>query len=262
MTSKAIAAFDELTVISDTDLLIVESTHTKKATALTLAGYFSGHITGFTIGQVSGLQLALDAKQPINGNLNAIAAAATSADTLWYFSGSATGALTTFTSFGRSLVGAADGPAGQTVLGISAFAQTFLDDTTSRVFRGTTNTRHEFQIKVSSDSANLTTGDGKIQWMVPESIDGLDLLSAHAGVSTASSSGLPNIQIRNVDNGNVDMLSTPITIDANEKSSYTAATQPAVNASNKTVTKGQFIAIDVDVAGTSAGGLTVDLVFG
>ena len=120
----------------------------------------------------------------------------------------------------------------------------------------------EIQIKVIDDVTTLTTGDNKCVFMVPASLNGLDLLSAHAGISSQSSSGTPTIQLRNITNGNVDMLSTRITIDANENTSYTAATPHVVNTSNDNVTTGDLIAIDVDVAGTGAGGLIVDLVFG
>lgn len=59
----------------------------------------------------------------------------------------------------------------------------------------------------------------------------------------------------------VDMLSTPITIDANEYDSKDAATQPVINTANDDLATGDVIRIDVDVAGTGTKGLNVSLSF-
>lgn len=111
------------------------------------------------------------------------------------------------------------------------------------------------------DTETLATGDGQISFFCPPELNGLNLVDADAAVSTASSSGTPTIQIRNVTQA-ADMLSTRITIDANEKTSYTAATPPVIDTANDDVATGDEIAIDVDVAGTGATGLAVILKFG
>jgi hypothetical protein len=116
------------------------------------------------------------------------------------------------------------------------------------------------QIKVIDDTTTLTTGDGKIIFCIPVELNGYNLVDADAFVTTVSSSGLPTVQIRNVTDSQ-DMLSTSITIDANEFTSYTAATAPVINASYDDVATGDRIAIDVDVAGTEAKGLGVILSF-
>ena len=56
---------------------------------------------------------------------------------------------------------------------------------------------------------------------------------------------------------NLDILSTRITIDVNEKDSKTAATPAVINQSNNTVNHGDEIRIDVDIAGTGTKGLEV-----
>ena len=68
------------------------------------------------------------------------------------------------------------------------------------------------------------------------------------------------IQIRNVTQ-TADMLSTRITIDASEFTSYTAAAA-VIDTGNDDVATGDLIAVDVDVAGTGAKGLGVILRFG
>lgn len=53
------------------------------------------------------------------------------------------------------------------------------------------------------------------------------------------------------------MLSTAVTIDATESSSYTAATPPVINASYDDLATGDFLRVDVDGAGSGAKGLQV-----
>ena len=115
-------------------------------------------------------------------------------------------------------------------------------------------------IKVLADGDTLITGDGKMYISIPAFLNGWNLVDADACVYTVSSSGTPTVQIRNVTDSQ-DMLSTRITIDANEYSSYTAATAAVVNTSYDDVASGDRIAIDVDVAGTGTKGLEVHLKF-
>ena len=56
------------------------------------------------------------------------------------------------------------------------------------------------------------------------------------------------------------MLSTPITIDVSEYSSYTAASS-VVDTAYDDVSTGDLIGVDVDAAGTGAMGLTIILTF-
>lgn len=114
-----------------------------------------------------------------------------------------------------------------------------------------------YEIKVFGDTQGVTTGDGKFVLAMPRAAR---LGSAHAFVTTVSSSGAPTVQIRNVTQAQ-DMLTTKVTIDASETTSFTAATPPVVNATNALVDLGDLIAIDVDVAGTGAKGLGVILTF-
>lgn len=106
----------------------------------------------------------------------------------------------------------------------------------------------------------LTTGDGKAHLFIPALLNGQNLVAAHAAVTTVSSSGLPTIQIHNVTQA-ADMLSTRITIDASEKTSYTAAAAPVIDTGNDDVATGDELRVDVDVAGTGTKGLIVMLTF-
>jgi hypothetical protein len=116
------------------------------------------------------------------------------------------------------------------------------------------------EIKVLDDTTTVTTGDGKVIVCVPAAFNGLNLTGAHAYVTTVSSSGLPTVQIRNVTDA-VDMLTTKVSIDASEFTSYSAATAPVIDTAHDDVATGDLIAVDVDVAGTGAKGLGVILTF-
>lgn len=119
----------------------------------------------------------------------------------------------------------------------------------------------QFDIKVVSDTATVATGDGQFIFAIPSDLNGRSLTSAAAYVTTVSSSGLPTVQIRNVTQ-TADMLTTKVTIDVSEFTSYTAATPAVIDTANDDVATGDLIAIDVDVAGTGTKGLGVILGFG
>jgi hypothetical protein len=118
------------------------------------------------------------------------------------------------------------------------------------------------QVKVMADATALAVGDGAVTFCISDDLNGLNLVDADAFVTTNSTSGTPTIQIRRVRAGTpADMLSTLITIDINEPTSYTAAAQPVINTANDDVATGDLIAVDVDVAGTGTKGLGVILTF-
>jgi hypothetical protein len=124
--------------------------------------------------------------------------------------------------------------------------------------------RNERVLEILATDPNgsaITTGDGKAFIAISDDLGGLNLIDADACLTTQSSSGTPTVQIRNVTQA-ADMLSTKITIDANETCSYTAATPPVIDTANDDVATGDIIAVDIDVAGTGAKGLIVVLTFG
>lgn len=130
--------------------------------------------------------------------------------------------------------------------------------------QGATGPRNEIVVQIGvtdPGGSALTTGDGKAFFTVSDDLNGLNLIDADASVTTVSSSGLPTVQIANVTQA-ADMLTTKISIDANEFTSYTAATPPVIDTGNDDVATGDILRVDVDVAGTGAKGLSVILTFG
>lgn len=100
----------------------------------------------------------------------------------------------------------------------------------------------------------LATGDGKAVWTVPAEYTGFELVGVFGSLATVSSSGAPSFMLRRNRAGtDADMLSTALTIDANERDSSTAATA-AVIGTNKALQTGDQVWIDVDAAGTGAKG--------
>jgi len=116
------------------------------------------------------------------------------------------------------------------------------------------------QLKLTNEDTALSTGDGAIIFVVSSELNGYNLVDADAAVTTVSSSGTPTYQVRNVTDS-VDMLSTSITVDASEYTSYTAATPPVIDTTHDDVATGDLIAIDKDVAGTGEKGDIVVLTF-
>ena len=104
-------------------------------------------------------------------------------------------------------------------------------------------------ISVVSESTTLTTGTAKRTFRMPFA---LTLTAVRASLSTASSSGTPTVDINE---GGTTILSTKLTIDANELTSTTAATAAVI--SDTALADDAEITIDIDVAGTGAKGLKV-----
>jgi len=81
------------------------------------------------------------------------------------------------------------------------------------------------------------------------------ITAIRASLLTASSSGVVTIDVNK--NGST-ILSTKLTIDANETTSVTAATPPVI--SDTAVADDDLLAIDIDGAGTNAAGLILTFI--
>lgn len=110
-------------------------------------------------------------------------------------------------------------------------------------------------------TTDVTTGDGRVFFVVPEKFNNADLSRVHARVITAGTTGTLDIQVANVTDG-VDMLSTKLTIDSGETGSDTAATPAVIDTTKDDVVTNDLLRIDIDaVQTTEPKGLIVTLEF-
>lgn len=113
-------------------------------------------------------------------------------------------------------------------------------------------------LKITWPDEAVETGNGKLFFCVPAYLAGA-IVDFDISITTASSSGLVTVQMANCGNNpgatGTDILSTRATIDVGEYDSMHAAAAPVI--SNPNVVSGDFLRIDVDVAGTGAKGLDV-----
>ena len=114
--------------------------------------------------------------------------------------------------------------------------------------------------RIAPKDVAVSAGDGQDYMFIPDYLNGYNLVSAHACIDTVSTSGVVAVQIHNATDA-VDMLSTEITIDKDETTSYTAATPPVIDTAHDDVATGDRIRIDVDDVGTGTKGLVVILAF-
>ena len=112
----------------------------------------------------------------------------------------------------------------------------------------------------SLTAPTVVDGLGSFYFPIPAQLDGYNLVDADVVLTQASTDGTPTFQIYNVTQ-TVDMLTTEITVDETELTSYTAAAQPVIDATNDDVATGDQLRFDCDVAGTSTLGCTFILVF-
>lgn len=115
-------------------------------------------------------------------------------------------------------------------------------------------------VAASDETTTISIGTGKVTFNVPRAIT---LTGVFAYLRTASSSGLVTVDINedaDAEGGGASttILSTKITIDANERRSSTAATPPVI--SDTSLAAHSELTIDIDTAGTNANGLKVCLI--
>lgn len=109
----------------------------------------------------------------------------------------------------------------------------------------------KYQLAGSDLTTALTTTTNAGSFHVQAAFTALEV---SASLDTASTSGVVTIDVKV---SGTSRLSTLLTIDANETTSYTAAT-PAV-ISNATFTQGQIVVFSITTAGTGAKGLKLGI---
>lgn len=108
-----------------------------------------------------------------------------------------------------------------------------------------------------NDSTALTSGDGKAYFpRIPSYWNGLNITGVAANIIAGTA--LVTIQIHNLTQ-TADILSTALTIDANEKDSKDAATPAVIDTNEDDLQTGDRLRIDIDGAGTGTTWLDVQI---
>jgi hypothetical protein len=107
-----------------------------------------------------------------------------------------------------------------------------------------------FVIACSDETTAITTGTAKVTFRAPFAFTIPRI--PRATLTTASTSGDPTVDINEAGSS---ILSTKLSIDANEKTSTTATTAAVL--SDTSIADDAEITIDIDTAGTGAAGLKV-----
>jgi len=107
-------------------------------------------------------------------------------------------------------------------------------------------------VAVSDETTAITTGTAKMTFRMPFA---MTLTKVKASLTTASTSGNPAVDLNEA---GASVFSTTLTIDANEKTSETAATAAVI--SDSSLADDAEITVDIDTAGTGAKGLKIYLI--
>lgn len=117
-----------------------------------------------------------------------------------------------------------------------------------------------YQVKIVADGTTFAVGGGTVnEFFIPEDVNGLHLVKVAAGVSVPGSTATV-VQITNLTQA-VDMLTTSVSIDSGDYTSFDAATPPVIDTGSDQVFSGDRILFDITSAGTDAEGLSVALSF-
>ncbi|MEK7591250.1 MAG: hypothetical protein AAB489_03530, partial [Patescibacteria group bacterium] len=101
-------------------------------------------------------------------------------------------------------------------------------------------------------SGSMKIGSGFAQFMVPAFASGWSLTGVQFDVRTAGTTDATKVQLRQLDKGNRQMLSTAVQVDSGEKTSLMAATAYVIDTASDDVHGGQLITVDVSAVSSTA----------
>jgi hypothetical protein len=146
--------------------------------------------------------------------------------------------------------------AGQTMT--AALMNTHIRDNMQYIYdnSGTIIGKRVVEVPIFSSNDTVTTGDGKAYLVIPYEFNGMNIIKSELAEITAATAGVTTVQIARIGTaGTADILDIRMTIDINERTSYTAANASVIGTANRLMATGDMVRWDVDVAGTTALGL-------
>ncbi len=105
-------------------------------------------------------------------------------------------------------------------------------------------------VQFVGDSDDVTTSS-EFTFIIPASLNGMDLIGVKTNVKTAGTTGSTTFQITRT-RGSVDVLSTVASIETGETSSLDATTQPVINTSNDDVVTDDIYTLKIPAVSTTA----------
>jgi hypothetical protein len=152
---------------------------------------------------------------------------------------------------GDLITATADNTPARLAVGTNDFILTAASgESTGLVWRGSPEV---IAVAVSDEETAVTTGTAKVTFRMPFA---MTVTAVRASLTTASTSGNPTFDIN--EGGTSILGANKLSIDANEKTSTTAAT--ATSISDSALADDAEITIDIDTAGTGAKGAKVYLI--
>jgi len=124
-------------------------------------------------------------------------------------------------------------------------------------FKSDSDTK-DFSIRILGHSQDLVVADGLSYFHVPSFLNGYTIVNLDASVDTASSSGNISLQIYSIDDSS-DILTTPITIEAENLDSYDSEVDSVIDTTKNSFITGNVFRIDCNGAGTDAKGLVLHI---
>lgn len=97
----------------------------------------------------------------------------------------------------------------------------------------------------------ITTGSGRIRYVVPKTMTGFKIYDATFSVDTAGTTNATKIQVRNLMKGNRKIFSTPPQIDSGTKTSDVSGTPLVINGANADVSGGDYLYVDYPAVSTT-----------
>lgn len=134
----------------------------------------------------------------------------------------------------------------------------FTEETTSPIDVNFINTTC-LKIKATPDIDALTTSCN-VSITIDPILSGKNLIGVMGAVYTAATSGTPTFTITNTTDS-TNMLSSNITIDANEKNSSTAVNPAVINTLYDDIITGDIVTIQCTTTGTGTKGMEITLWF-